>query len=161
MSILMLFSLLSTSQPDVHAHLVTATIAIPSIILLLSQLTTILWEDEEEVPTASGEQIALQALSVDALVFSLLIRLFPSVHSLNQTLFFFHHLVFTSTSFLNLRQKIYVPQHWIFNGLMHHFIVTFGRLSYGEAPEWMNEQQRWELLFLTGNGLFVLPSPAQ
>lgn len=59
MSILTFFSLLSTSQPGVHAHLVTATIAIPSIILLLSQLTTTLWEDEEEVPTASAEQIAL------------------------------------------------------------------------------------------------------
>jgi len=39
---------------------------------------------------------------------------------------------------------------------MHHFIVTFGRLSYGEAPEWMNEQQRWELLFLTGDDLFAV-----
>lgn len=73
-----------------------------------------------------------------------------AIRTLNQTLFFMHYIVFTSVSILNLRQKLHVPQHRIFHGLMHLFIVTFGRLSYSEAPEWINREGRTELVSLTG-----------
>lgn len=38
---------------------------------------------------------------------------------------------------------------------MHLFIVTFGRLSYGEAPDWIDQQGRTDLVSLTGE-LFEL-----
>jgi len=130
-SILTFFALLSLSQPDVHFHLVTSTIVIPSLIVFISQLTTAFWEDDEELLSATTPEVSLR------------------ICTLNQTLFLLHHLIFTSVSFLNLRQKLYVPQHRIFHGLLHVFVVTFGRLSYGEAPEWIDRQGRIDLISLT------------
>jgi len=72
-----------------------------------------------------------------------------AIRTLNQTLFLLHHLVFTSVSFLNLRQKLHAPYHRLFHGLLHMFIVTFGRLSYGEAPEWIDRQGRIDLVSST------------
>ncbi|KAG6845895.1 hypothetical protein H0H87_000701 [Tephrocybe sp. NHM501043] len=130
-SILTFFALLSNSQPDVHAHLLTSTTVIPSLVYYLAQLTAAFWEDDEDLLSASSEAVAAE------------------IQALNQTLFLLHHLVFTSVSFVNLRQKLHAPYHRIFNGLMHMFIVTFGRLSYGEAPEWIDRQGRIDLVSST------------
>ncbi|KAG6842176.1 hypothetical protein C0991_001669 [Blastosporella zonata] len=130
-SILTFFTLLSNSQSDVHAHLLTSTTVIPSLVHHLAQLTAAFWEDDEDLMSATSGEISL------------------AIQTLNQTLFLLHHLVFTSTSFINLRQKLHTPYHRIFNGLMHMFIVTFGRLSYGEAPEWIDREGRLELVSST------------
>ncbi|KAG6832630.1 hypothetical protein H0H92_014466 [Tricholoma furcatifolium] len=131
LSILAFFALLSNSQPDVHAHLLTTTTVIPTLVIFLAQLTAAFWEDDEDLLSASSEEVSM------------------AIHTLNQTLFLLHHFVFTSTSFINLRQKLHAPYHRIFNGLMHMFIVTFGRLSYGEAPEWIDRQGRIDLVSST------------
>ncbi|GLB37514.1 hypothetical protein LshimejAT787_0405650 [Lyophyllum shimeji] len=130
-SILTFFTLLSISQPDVHAHLVTSTTVIPSLVFFITQLTTAFWEDDEELLAATSEEVSL------------------AIRTLNQTVFLLHHLVFTSVPFLNLRQKLHAPYHRLFHGLLHMFIVTFGRLSYGEAPEWIDRQGRIDLVSST------------
>ncbi|KAG6903020.1 hypothetical protein C0995_007453 [Termitomyces sp. Mi166 len=130
-SILTFFALLSNSQPDVHTHLLMSTTVIPSLVFFLAQLTTAFWEDDEELTSASSEEVTM------------------AIQTLNQALFLLHHFVFTSVSFINLRQKLHAPYHRIFNGLMHMFIVTFGRLSYGEAPEWIHRQGRIDLVSST------------
>ncbi|KAG5731973.1 hypothetical protein E4T56_gene18246 [Termitomyces sp. T112] len=130
-SILTFFALLSNSRPDVHAHLLMSTTVIPSLVFFLAQLTTAFWEDDEELVSASPEDVSV------------------AIQTLNQALFLLHHFVFTSVSFINLRQKLHAPYHRIFNGLIHMFIVTFGRLSYGEAPEWIHRQGRIDLVSST------------
>ncbi|KAF5380404.1 hypothetical protein D9615_004498 [Tricholomella constricta] len=130
-SILTLFTLLSTSHSEIHAHMVASTTVIPSLVLFLTQLTTAFWEDDEDLLTAPSEEISL------------------AIRTLNQTLFLLHHLVFTTVPVLNLRQKLHSPYHRLFHGLLHMFIVTFGRLSYGEAPEWIDRQGRIDLVSST------------
>ncbi|KAG6886161.1 hypothetical protein C0993_000679 [Termitomyces sp. T159_Od127] len=130
-SILTFFALLSNSHADVHAHLLTSTTVIPSLVFFLAQLTAAFWEDDEELMSASSEEVSM------------------AIQTLNQALFLLHHFVFTSVSFINLRQKLHAPYHRIFNGLMHMFIVAFGRLSYGEAPEWIHRQGRIDLVSST------------
>ncbi|KAG5651201.1 hypothetical protein H0H81_009510 [Sphagnurus paluster] len=133
-SILTFFSLLSISQPDVQTHLVAATTLIPSLVLYITQLTSAFWEDDEDLLSASPKEVS------------------TAICTLKQTLFLLHHLVFTSVPVLNLRQKLHAPHHRLFHGLLHMLIVTFGRLSYGEAPEWIDRQGRIDLVSSTGSG---------
>ena len=47
-----------TSQADVYAHLLTITTVIPTVILLISQLTNIFWEEDETILEASPDEIS-------------------------------------------------------------------------------------------------------
>ncbi|KAG6916672.1 hypothetical protein DXG01_005896 [Tephrocybe rancida] len=45
-------------EPDVHVHLLTSTTVIPSLVLFLGQLTTSFWEDDEDLLSASSEEVS-------------------------------------------------------------------------------------------------------
>lgn len=69
--ILTFFAVLSTSEPEVNAHLLTSTTVIPSMILLLSQLTTAFWEDDEVLMSEPSSEINLCAyINTQLLTFS-------------------------------------------------------------------------------------------
>jgi hypothetical protein len=74
------------------------------------------------------------------------------VRTLNQTLFLLHHLVFDAKPAFNLQHSLQVAApHRRFNGITHMFIVTLGRLSYADPPEWVESAARAELEQLIGS----------
>jgi hypothetical protein len=108
-----------------------------------------IWDDDEDLIDASPEVITLYALLYPPRLFVDLIR--RAIRTLNQTLFLLHHMIFSTTPFFNLKQKLSsVNGIRHFNGLTHTFIVTFGRLCYADPPGWVNQQGRIELVLLTG-----------
>ncbi|KAF8210378.1 hypothetical protein K438DRAFT_153730 [Mycena galopus ATCC 62051] len=124
--ILMLFGILAVAHADVHATLVGCQAVIPSLVAFLTQMTTLLWEGDEFFMTSS-ETIA------------------STVRTLNQTLLLMHHLVFGLEPNFNLRHRLHYAPSRTFNGITHMFIVTFGRLSCADPPEWIDPAQKLEL----------------
>jgi hypothetical protein len=71
-----------------------------------------------------------------------------SIRTTYQALLLLHRLIFGTESVSNLRQKLnqadQIPQS-PFNGVVHMFVVTFGRLSYADGLQWVDLQVREEL----------------
>ncbi|KAJ6594001.1 hypothetical protein B0H19DRAFT_45348 [Mycena capillaripes] len=124
--ILTFFGILSVAHADVHATLVGCQALIPSLVAFLTQMTTLLWEGDEFFMTSS-EIIA------------------RTIRTLNQTLFLVHHLVFGMEPNFNLRPRLHYAPSRTFNGITHMFIVTFGRLSCADPPEWIDPAHKLEL----------------
>ncbi|KAJ7901938.1 hypothetical protein B0H14DRAFT_1261278 [Mycena olivaceomarginata] len=140
--ILTFFGILSLAHADIHATLVGCLALIPSLVAFLTQMTTLLWEGDEFFVTSS-EAIARFVFEVSA-VYS---DLDPNrtVRTLNQTLFLLHHLVFSLEPNFNLRHRLHCAPSRTFNGITHMSIVTFGRLSCADPPEWIDPAQKVEL----------------
>lgn len=50
---------------------------------------------------------------------------------------------------LRLRERLEcAPRH--FNGLVHIFVVTMGRLSFADVPEWVQEEDKQDLERVAG-----------
>ncbi|KAJ6499201.1 hypothetical protein C8R45DRAFT_1093446 [Mycena sanguinolenta] len=124
--ILTFFAILSVAHADLHANLVGCQTVVPSLVAFVTQMTTLLWEGDEFFVT-SPETIA------------------RTIRTLNQTLFLMHHLVFGMEPNFNLRHRLHYAPSRTFNGITHMFIVTFGRLSCADPPEWINSAQTLEL----------------
>ncbi|KAJ6587023.1 hypothetical protein DFH09DRAFT_1142331 [Mycena vulgaris] len=124
--ILTFFGILSVAHADVHATLVGCQVLIPSLVAFLTQMTTLLWDGDEFFMTTPETIVRI-------------------IRTLNQTLFFLHHLVFGLEPNFNLRQRLLYAPSRTFNGITHMFIVTFGRLSCADPPEWIDLAQKLEL----------------
>ncbi|KAJ7217952.1 hypothetical protein GGX14DRAFT_598835 [Mycena pura] len=124
--ILTFFGILSVAHADVHAALVGCQALIPSLVAFSTQLTTLVWEDYESFLTDSDTTLR-------------------TIRTLNQTLFLLHHLVFGLESTFNLRHRLHYAPSRTFNGITHMFIVTFGRLSSADPPEWLDSAEKLEL----------------
>ncbi|KAJ7703096.1 hypothetical protein B0H17DRAFT_86726 [Mycena rosella] len=98
--ILTFFALLSVAHTDVHAPLVGCQALVPSLVVFVTQMTTILWDGDE---------------------------------------------FFVATSEAITRQRLHYAPSRTFNGITHMFIVTFGRLSCADPPEWIESAQKLEL----------------
>lgn len=72
---------------------------------------------------------------------------------INQTIFLLHHLVFGADPCVNLRSKIQQAPARPFSTLLHIFTVTFGRMSYCEAPSWVDTGSRKEIESIAGTFL--------
>ncbi|KAF8893964.1 hypothetical protein BD779DRAFT_1669476 [Infundibulicybe gibba] len=127
--ILNFFAVLSSSGPEAHSSLVGSSTLIPSLILFLTKWTTPLWEDSES-PVSTTQVMA-------------------SIQIIKQALLLLHYLVFKAEPVYNLRHKLQHVGIPAFNGLIQTFIVTFGRLSYADPPNWMEPDGKAELVLLS------------
>ncbi|KAF8622744.1 hypothetical protein AX15_006834 [Amanita polypyramis BW_CC] len=128
--ILTLFATLSLSDPDSLTALTNNDVLIPSLVCLLSNLTNLLWEEDERLMTAPQPVAAL-------------------IHMTNQVVTLIHHLVVSMESSFNLKPRVHHNSHQALTGLNHIFIVSFGRLSYADPPDWIDKPGRRELESLT------------
>lgn len=125
-SILQFFAQLSISHLDAHTILVESYSLMPSLVLYLTELTTPLWEDAKHLMSSQEATASI-------------------IRTTNQTLFLIHHLVFSTDPALNLRYQLQCATNRVFSNIIHMFIVTLGRLSYADPPEWADSQGRYEL----------------
>lgn len=66
-----------------------------------------------------------------------------------------HHLLFTPETYYDFSSQLLkaTGKSRKFNGVVHMFIVTFGRLSWAEAPEWLPPEGRSLCESLSGRSL--------
>ncbi|KAJ7178430.1 hypothetical protein C8R43DRAFT_1117814 [Mycena crocata] len=124
--ILTFFGMLSVAHADVHASLLRCQALVPSLVAFVTQMTTLLWEGDQFF-TEISENVA------------------RTIRTLNQTLFLLHHLLYGLEPNFNLRHRLHYAPSRTFNGITHMFIVTFGRLSCADPPEWIESGQKAEL----------------
>ncbi|KIJ18623.1 hypothetical protein PAXINDRAFT_110123 [Paxillus involutus ATCC 200175] len=125
--IIMFFGMLSNAHPNAYTLLVESQELIPSMVFYLYHLVTPIW-DENEV------------LSNDPQAASRTIRM------INHTTLLLHHLVIGEDTTLNLRERLYRAPTKTYSGLIHFFILTFGRLSYANSPYWLDAKDRQRLV---------------
>lgn len=68
----------------------------------------------------------------------------------DQTVYLLWHIVKGREHELDLRRKLIHTSHVIVNGVMHIFVVAFGRLSYADPPDWVDKEGKDELQLLQG-----------
>ncbi|KAF7321620.1 hypothetical protein MKEN_00683100 [Mycena kentingensis (nom. inval.)] len=125
-SILRFFSVACVAHTDIHTALVGSPSVIPSLVAFCSHLTSPFWEDPE--------------------CFSFTVeRNNDIIHLMGQTLFLLHYLVFGLDAEVNLRQKLHDAPSRPFNGISHIFMVSFGRMSCGDPPHFLNQAQKREV----------------
>jgi len=97
---------------------------IPSLVKLLADLSTALWEEDLEL-TAST---ALLSERIDGIARGMLLL---------------HYVIFRTPkgpASLRTRLQAAPPRH--FNGIGHQFVVTLGRLSFAEPPDEVSVSDR-------------------
>ncbi|KAG1760687.1 hypothetical protein EV702DRAFT_552041, partial [Suillus placidus] len=123
--ILTFFAMLSEAHPTAHTIIIESQSVIPSIIVYLYGLSAPVWQGDEAME--SDPQAASRV-----------------IQRTNQTTFLLHHLMFKAEAPLRLRERLEcAPRHY--NGLVHLFVVTMGRLSFADVPEWVQEEDKQDL----------------
>ncbi|KAF5370769.1 hypothetical protein D9758_002016 [Tetrapyrgos nigripes] len=125
-NILASFTVLSLAKMDILQKLAHSIVLLPSLVVYLHHLTAPLWEEDETV-TGSPKTVTSR------------IRLAI------QTLTLIHHLTVQADPPLNLRKLLQETPPNRFTGIVHRFIVTFGRLTYTQELDWVDEERRREL----------------
>ncbi|KAH8079442.1 hypothetical protein BXZ70DRAFT_961002 [Cristinia sonorae] len=128
-NVLTFFATLATAHPDALTILSQSYTLIPHIIMFLSNIASPLWEDDVEL-MASPERIK-SVLDLTTRTISLL-----------------YILVCSQSPKVNLNEKLQT-NHRIFNGIQHVFHVTFGRFTFADPPEWLDEGGRIQVEQLT------------
>lgn len=149
-SILTTLTLLAIAHADGLAILVESRTLIPSLIVLLTNLTDPLWEEAEELMSSATQLISCVSISLLCRgVFGLIFDR-STISAITQALMLLHYLVFSPEQGLNLRHKLHHAPHRQFNGVSHMFVVTLGRLSFADPPDVENlgcdEKRRLEQL---------------
>ncbi|KAH0827962.1 hypothetical protein J3R83DRAFT_3600 [Lanmaoa asiatica] len=129
--IIMFFGMLSNAHPDAYTLLVESEELIPSIVLYLSHLVAPIWDENGVVfndPRAATR----------------------TIHIINHTTLLLHHLVIGEDATLDLRERLLRAPAKTYQGLIHFFILTFGRLSYANPPYWLNGKDRRRLVGVAG-----------
>ncbi|TCD60942.1 hypothetical protein EIP91_009276 [Steccherinum ochraceum] len=121
-NILAFIATLSTAHSDALTIISQSYTLIPSIILFLSNVSAPFWEDDVEL-MSSPEQIS------------------SCITLMSRTLSLLYYMVCSPTPKYNLSDKLQMAQR-PFNGLPHVFAVTFGRFSFADAPEWVDDAGR-------------------
>ncbi|KAF8444738.1 hypothetical protein L210DRAFT_653390, partial [Boletus edulis BED1] len=134
--IIMFFGMLSNAHPDAYMLLVESQELIPSIVLYLCHLVAPIWDENGVI--LNDPQAATRAIRI-----------------INHATLLLHHLVVGEDTTLDLRERLLCASPKMYQGLIHYFILTFGRLSYANPPYWLDEKDRERLMGIAGLCLVV------
>lgn len=73
-----------------------------------------------------------------------------TIHIINHATLLLHHLVIGEDATLDLRERLLRAPAKTYQGLIHFFILTFGRLSYANPPYWLDARDRQRLVGVAG-----------
>ncbi|KAI5890506.1 uncharacterized protein SCHCODRAFT_02632043 [Schizophyllum commune H4-8] len=129
--ILTFLSMLSVGHAEALLALQSSAFIVPLLVDFTMQLANPIWEDDEELMSDPAKANSLIRLA-------------------DQTVYLLWHIVKGREQELDLRRKLIHTSHVIVNGLMHVFVVAFGRLSYADPPDWVDKEGKDELQLLQG-----------
>ncbi|KAJ2928313.1 hypothetical protein H1R20_g8785, partial [Candolleomyces eurysporus] len=125
-TILVYFAQLSLSHSDAYSTLSGSAMLLASVLWHIANLATPLWEDDERLVDSPPNSLEL-------------------IQYIGRAVYFMHYLMFSAENALNLRHKLQQAPPRPFNNILQVFIVAFGRLSYAEAPDWLDDDARNKL----------------
>ncbi|KAL1670030.1 hypothetical protein GGF50DRAFT_43036 [Schizophyllum commune] len=129
--ILTFLSMLSVGHAEALLALQSSAFVVPLLVDFTMQLANPIWEDDEELMNEPAKANNLIRLA-------------------DQTVYLLWHIVKGREHELDLRRKLIHTSHVIVNGVMHIFVVAFGRLSYADPPDWVDKEGKDELQLLQG-----------
>ncbi|KAI9453156.1 hypothetical protein BJY52DRAFT_1189808 [Lactarius psammicola] len=115
---------LAMAHDDALTILSESPFFVPSLVAMLADLSTALWEEEPEL-MASPELLS------------------EAVAGIARGVLLLHYVVFRAPkgpASLRARLQAAPPRH--FNGIGHQFVVALGRLSFAEPPDEVSAQDR-------------------
>lgn len=115
---------LAMAHDDALTILSESPFFIPSLVALLADLSTAVWEEEPEL-VASPELLS------------------ETIAGIARGVLLLHYVVFRAPkgpASLRARLQAAPPRH--FNGIGHQFVVALGRLSFAEPPDEVSAQDR-------------------
>ncbi|OCH88272.1 hypothetical protein OBBRIDRAFT_96429 [Obba rivulosa] len=123
-TILKMVATLAVKHADAVTVLLASQMLIPSIVLFLIDLITPLFEDDEELQRSPSVVTWI-------------------IETGSRTLYTLYSLVFSGDGPpFNLRQKLLHEPGRAYYAAHNMFIVTLGRLSFADTPDWIGEQDR-------------------
>ncbi|KAG8734671.1 hypothetical protein FRC12_018428 [Ceratobasidium sp. 428] len=131
-NVLTTLSQLAIADTQTLTTLVDSLTLIPSLVSFIYHVTSVIWTELElsENITRSDSNCLFNALR-------LAIQLL-------------HYLSFSSDPEPNVRERLCYAPRGTFNGLIHMFIVAFGRLSSADPPEYLDEPRSATLREIRG-----------
>ncbi|KAG8704698.1 hypothetical protein FRC09_003373 [Ceratobasidium sp. 395] len=131
-NVLTTLSQLAIADTQTLTTLVDSLTLIPSLVSFIYHVTSVIWTELElsENTTRSDSNCLFNALR-------LAIQLL-------------HYLSFSSDPEPNVRERLCYAPRGTFNGLIHMFIVAFGRLSSADPPEYLDETRSATLREIRG-----------
>ncbi|THH26710.1 hypothetical protein EUX98_g7475 [Antrodiella citrinella] len=140
-NVLAFIATLSTAHPDALTIVSGSNTLIPGMIVFLSNVSSPLWEDDDDL-MASPERVTT------------LVRLIV------RTMTLLYYMICSRSPKYNLARRLQIAKqhvaHRTFNTLDHAFMVTFGRFSFADAPEWIDDAGKAHLEGLSGMARQVL-----
>ncbi|KAH9977475.1 hypothetical protein BJV74DRAFT_888454 [Russula compacta] len=129
-SVLTTFVSLAMVHEDALIILSESPFFIPSLVKLLADLSTALWEEDTELTTSTAllSELVSPSLTVAGIVRGMLLL---------------HYVIFrmpNGPAGLRARLQAAPPRH--FNGIGHQFVVALGRLSFAEPPDEVSVSDR-------------------
>ena len=132
---------LAIAHEDAVLILSESPFFIPSLVKLLANLSTTLWEEDPELTVS-------EVLLSEFVSPSLLYRVFFDdkyriVAGITRGMLLLHYVIFrTPNGPASLRARLQAapPRH--FNGIGHQFVVALGRLSFAEPPDEVSGSDR-------------------
>jgi len=112
---------------------------IPSLVKLLAELSTALWED----PELTASAVLLSELVFPCSSFQNSDDECRTVAGIVRGMLLLHYVIFRSPkgpASLRARLQAAPPRH--FNGIGHQFVVALGRLSFAEPPDEVSVSDR-------------------
>ncbi|KAF9012415.1 hypothetical protein BDQ17DRAFT_1405087 [Cyathus striatus] len=128
--VLTFFGAVLVSCPDALNIFKKSTWIIPTLVLYLHRLSTPLWRDDESLYLTSSDTLSL-------------------VYSMTKILYLLYYLIFEEDTNINMRHKLLHTSSEIFAHISEVYIVTFSRLSFADAPDWLDESAKIELELLS------------
>jgi hypothetical protein len=135
---------LAMAHEDALAILSESPFFIPSLVTLLAELSTALWEEDPELTVSTV--ILSQCVSPPPLwadLFFLMMMNRRTVAMVARGILLLHYVIFgTPKGPANLRGRLQAAPLRHFNGIGHQFVVALGRLSFAEPPDEVSASDR-------------------
>jgi hypothetical protein len=135
---------LAMAHEDALTILSESPFFIPSLVILLAELSTALWEEDPELmaSTVFLSQCVFPPTSWEDIFFLKVVHR-RTVAMVARGILLLHYVIFgTSKGPANLRGRLQAapPRH--FNGIGHQFVVALGRVSFAEPPDEVSASDR-------------------
>lgn len=132
---------LALAHEDALLILSESPFFIPSLVKLLANLSTALWEDDSELTVSDSLLSEFVSPSLSSLIFS--DDECRIVAGMARGMLLLHYIIFripNGPASLRARLQAAPPRH--FNGIGHQFVVALGRLSFAEPPDEVSGSDR-------------------
>ncbi|CAE6430270.1 unnamed protein product [Rhizoctonia solani] len=119
-NILTALAQLAIADTQILTILVDSPSLILSLVFFIYHVTSAIWSEVALAENATGNHETCL------------------VQNLRSAVQLLHYLVFSPNPTLNVRERLLYATRGPFNGTIHFFIVSFGRLAFGDPPEYLD-----------------------